>query len=54
MSFELAANFGENIMKIYQSLGYETLVVPFVSVDERVSFITDTIERIMKEITEFH
>lgn len=51
MSFELAINFGKNILKIYQSLGYETLDVPFVSVGERVSFITEAIERIMKETT---
>lgn len=49
MSFDLAKNFGEDIVKIYQSLGYETLEVPFISADARVSFIAHAIERIMNE-----
>ncbi len=47
MSYALADNFGENIMKIYQRLGYSTIDVPFIPAEERASFITDSIERIL-------
>jgi predicted ATPase len=47
MSFDPANNFGENIMKIYKTQKYETLDVPFVSVEERAAFITDSINKII-------
>lgn len=49
MSFMLADSYGENIVKIYKNLGYVTLDVPFETVEERVTFIMETIEKIIKE-----
>ena len=48
MSFMLAESFGENIIKIYEDLGYVMLEVPFVTTEERVTFILKTIEKIIK------
>jgi predicted ATPase len=48
MSFMLAESFGENIIKIYEDLGYVILEVPFVTTEERVTFILKTIEKIIK------
>ena len=49
MSFDLAKIYGENVMKIYESLGYVTLDVPFVNVEERVTFILESIDKIKGE-----
>ncbi|HMS32970.1 MAG TPA: AAA family ATPase [Ignavibacteria bacterium] len=48
MSYMLAENYGENIMKNYEELGYVLLNVPFVTVEERVTYILGRIEEILK------
>lgn len=49
MSYALAESFGENIIKIYQRLGYSTIDVPFIPAEERASFIIDSIGKIFDE-----
>jgi predicted ATPase len=46
VDFETANNFGINVKKIYENLNYTIIDVPFVSVDERVSFILDYISKV--------
>ena len=49
MSYALAESFGENIIKIYQRLGYSTIDVPFIPAEERASFIIDSIGKFFGE-----
>ncbi len=39
MSFELSAGFAKSVRKVYMSLGYDIIDVPFISIDERVEFV---------------
>lgn len=44
MSFELSAGFARNVRNVYESLGYKIIDVPFVSIEERVDFIVESIQ----------
>ena len=43
MSFELAADFGAKIQKIYSEYGYELISVPCIPAKDRVQFLLDQI-----------
>jgi len=43
MSFDQADEFGNNVRKIYQELGYEIHDVPFLDIGSRVEFILEKI-----------
>ena len=45
MGFEPANKFGNNVKHVYNELGYNTVVVPKVSIEERIKFIADKIGR---------
>lgn len=45
MDFKDANNFGINVKRIYESLNYSVIDVPFASIDERTEFI---LQRIIK------
>lgn len=47
VDFKTASEFGENLRRIYKSLNYEIIDVPFVTADERVKFIGDSIVKIL-------
>lgn len=44
MSFELSAGFAKSVRNVYKCLGYKIIDVPFVSVDERVELIVESIQ----------
>lgn len=48
INFNTAKNFGMNVKKIYIDLGYEIIDVPFLAVEERVSFILNEVNKIVK------
>lgn len=48
MGFETSEKFGENVIEIYKSMGYNVIEVPFVSIEERVDFIISTIKEFEK------
>lgn len=48
MSFELSAEFAEDVRAVYQELGYVIINVPFVSVEERAGFIKRSITEYSK------
>ena len=43
MDFESARRFGEKVARTYERLGYKTVEVPNVPVEERLEFIVDVI-----------
>ena len=49
ISFQQAKAFGDNLKIIYQELGYVLIELPYVSIDERVIFISETIRGIVNE-----
>lgn len=53
MEFKAANNFGINVKKIYESLGYTIIDIPFVSIDERAVFILEHILKINTSIKFF-
>lgn len=44
ISFNEAKNFGNNLVKIYQNLGYQLEYIPFDVVDKRATYIINKIE----------
>ena len=48
MSYELAGEFGVNVKKIYQELGYNAIDVSLIAADERARFISGSIKKIMQ------
>ncbi len=44
MDFESANRFGETAARTYERLGYETLEVPRVSIEERTNFVIGVID----------
>lgn len=49
IDFNTASHFGEIIKRNYSGFGYKMIDVPFMTVEERVSFILDKINKIKNE-----
>ncbi|HAY34444.1 MAG TPA: AAA family ATPase [Ignavibacteria bacterium] len=47
MNYKAAEKFGFNVKEIYKELGYYVTDVPYMSEEERSSFIIETIEKII-------